>query len=88
MEILKSDIEKILEYLHENLSDNPIIDWIIAGILISKDLTQNEKVVKFVQASRSIMNKRRLKKEEQIMLYEEMMMKIATTEDPEYSNEF
>ena len=88
MEILKSDIEKILEYLHENLSDNPIIDWIIAGILSSKDLTQNEKVVKFVQASRSIMNKRRLKKEEQIMLYEEMMMKIATTEDPEYSNEF
>lgn len=88
MEILKSDIEKILEYLHDNLSDNPIIDWIIAGILISKDLTQNEKVVKFVQASRSIMNKRRLKKEEQIMLYEEMMMKIATTEDPEYSNEF
>ena len=88
MEILKSDIEKILEYLHDNLSDNPIIDWIIAGTLISKDLTQNEKVVKFVQASRSIMNKRRLKKEEQIMLYEEMMMKIATTEDPEYSNEF
>ena len=88
MEILKSDIEKILEYLHENLSDNPIIDWIIAGILTSKDLTRNEKVVKFVQASRSIMNKRRLKKEEQIMLYEEMMMKIATTEDPEYSNEF
>ena len=88
MEILKSDIEKILEYLHDNLSDNPIIDWIIAGILSSKDLTQNEKVVKFVQASRSIMNKRRLKKEEQIMLYEEMMMKIATTEDPEYSNEF
>lgn len=76
MEIEKSDIEKILEYLHDNLQSNPIVDSIIAGMLISKDFTQNEKVVKFVQATRSIMNKRRLKKDEQIILYEEMVSRI------------
>lgn len=77
MEIEKSDIEKMLEYISESLQDNPIIDAIVAGILISADLSKDERLVKFVKSARSIMNNRRLKKEDQIMLYEEIIQKIT-----------
>ena len=77
MEIEKSDIEKMLEYISESLQDNPIIDAIVAGILISADFSKDERLVKFVKSARSIMNNRRLKKEDQVMLYEEIIQKIT-----------
>lgn len=76
MEIEKTEIEKILEYLEDNLRGHPAIDGILAGIFIAEDFTKMEKVIGLMKQARALMNERRLKKEEEIIVYEEMIQKL------------
>lgn len=76
MEIEKTETEKILEYLEDNLRGHPAIDGILAGIFIAEDFTKMEKVIELIKQARVLMNERRLKKEEEIILYEEMIQKL------------
>lgn len=76
MEIDKSETEKILEYLDNNLHGFPMIDAIVAGVLIANDFSKMEKVVELIKKSRELMSARRLKKEDEIMLYDEMLQKL------------
>ena len=53
-----------------------MIDAIVAGVLIANDFSKMEKVVELIKKSRELMSARRLKKEDEIMLYDEMLQKL------------
>lgn len=76
MELDKTETEKILGYLQSNLEGHPIIDAIITGIFIGEDFTKMEKVVDVIKKARKLMNQRQLKKEDEIILFEEMIQKL------------
>ena len=63
-------------YLDNNLNGFPMIDAIVAGVLIANDFSKMEKVVELIKKSRELMSARRLKKEDEIMLYDEMLQKL------------
>lgn len=81
MEIEKCETEKILQYLQDNLQGHPTIDGIIAGVFIAEDFTKMENVVDLLKKARSLMDERRLKKDDEIILVDQMVQKLYKYKD-------
>jgi hypothetical protein len=76
MEPEKKEMEKYIEILRDKLTGSPSIDAIVAGIFISNDFTKAEKVADLMINARGLMSKQPLKKEEELILFEEMIHKL------------
>lgn len=81
MESDDTAIEKILKYLCQDLKGHSSLDLIVAGIFIAEDYTKMEKVSKLVKNARQLMGQHSLKREHEIILFEEMIHKLYKIQD-------
>jgi len=77
------ETEKFLKYLWSQLNGHSSIDLVVAGIFIAEDYTKMEKVVKLIKNARQLMNQHSVKRDQQIILFEEMIHKLYNIQNGE-----
>lgn len=73
--------EKFLKYLSHKLKGHSSLDLIVAGIFIAEDSAKMEKVSTLVKNARRLMDQHSLKREHEIILFEEMIHKLYRIQD-------